>query len=980
MTDVHDLKQRLAGQPVERLIEELIATSRKLDAVSQELRAADAERRALRQALEEKRDAAREVASRDQAILGSMSEGLVVFDLQGNVLEMNPAGLRLHALESVAETQKHLYEFTSGFDVSDLDGNSLDADDWPLGRVLRGETLAGLELRVRNARGEQAIWSYNGGLVYDAGGNPFVGILTIRDVTAQKTAEAEQERLLTENREQRDFLRGLLHAVPLGIAVVGGPEHRFELANIEHYALARERDTGLMGKTLAEAYPELAPDAARAIEKVYRTGRAVHIREHKAVVEPGGQVGYWNIDYVPLPDENGGAERVMILIRDVTDEVLARQRIEELAAQAQQQADEMDAIFEAMVEAVIVYDASDRPIRANRAARVGYGPALDGRDRPEIIRLLNLRHLDGRPAALEDSPVDRALRGETVQGALFLFAHAQGGDRVMSANAAPLKQDTGPAGAVVVWHDVTSQMQAQQKIEELAARARQQAQELDAVFESMVEAVMVYDAHGTLVSINRAARELCGIGDIGATLPDLAQRLQARHPDGRPLEVEETVASRALHGRPTHGMPLLLIGADGQERAVVASGAPLRQNGSPGGAVVVWHDVSEQSRVQAALAAERARLKALVDNAPEGILLADEQGCIVLANPAAERMYVRRLPMGESCESFARVQIYHPDGTPWDPPALPLTRSALNGETWTEVEQVIILPDGERRSVLASTAPIHDEQGRVTGAVGVFQDVTEQVAVRETLRRRNEELQALTAELEAYDYTVAHDLKNPLSMIVGSADLLSGVLAHVEGEGPRRMVRNILEGTRRMNDIVESLLLLAGTRSGEVRVEAVDMAGVVARVCRGLEPEIERVEAGLHVAENLPAALGYAPWIESVWTNYLSNALKYGGQPPHLEIGYGLEKPAPGAGRAKMIRYWVRDRGPGLTEEEQAQLFVPFSRLDRPEKLGHGLGLALVRRIVHKLGGEVGVDSVAGEGCTFWFTLPRAGKPPATSG
>ncbi len=980
MTDVHDLEQRLASQPVERLVEELIATARKLDAVSEELRAADAERLALRQALDEKRHAARDVASRDQAILGSMSEGLVVFDLEGKVLEMNPAGLRLHGLGSVAETQKHLHEFSSGFVVSDLEGHALDTNDWPLGRVLRGETLTGLELRVRNARGEQGVWSYNGGLIHDRDGNPFLGILTIRDVTAQKAAEAEQERLLTENRDQRDFLRGLLQAVPLGIAVVGGPEHRFELANIENYALAQQPGTGLMGITLAEAYPELAPEATRAIEKVYRTGRAVHVREYRAAMQPGGQKGYWNVDYVPLPDGNGGVERVMILVRDVTDEVLARQRIEELAAQAQQQADEMDAIFEEMVEAVIVYDASDRPARANRAARVAYGPALQGRDRPEIIRLLNLRHLDGRRVALEDSPVDRALRGETVQGEHFLFAHAQGGDRVMSANAAPLKQEKGPGGAVVVWHDVTSQMQAQQKIEELAARARQQAQELDAVFEAMVEAVMVYDPNGTLIATNRAARDLYGLDHVGASLPDLARRLQARHPDGRPLEVEETAGSRALHGQATHGMPVRLTGADGQERAVVASGAPLRQNGGPAGAVVVWHDVSEQSRVQAALAAERARLKALVDNAPEGIVLADEQGRIVLANPAAEGMYVRRLPTGESDESFARMQIYHPDGRPWDPQTLPLTRSARDGETWSEVEEVILLPDGQRRSLLANTAPIRDDQGRVAGAVGVFQDVTEQVAVRDALRRRNEELQVLTAELEAYDYTVAHDLKNPLSMIVGSADLLSGVLARVEGEGPQRMVKNILEGTRRMNDIVESLLLLAGTRSDEVRVEALDMAGIVDQACRSLEPEIERAEAGLHVAEDLPAALGYAPWIESVWTNYLSNALKYGGQPPHLEIGYELETPAPGAGRTEMIRYWVRDRGPGLTEEEQARLFVPFSRLDRPEKLGHGLGLALVRRIVHKLGGQVGVKSVAGEGCTFWFTLPRADKPPATSG
>lgn len=979
MTDVHDLEQRLASQPVDRLVQELVATTRKLEAVSEELRAADAERLALRRALEEKRDAARGAASRDQAILGSLNEGLVVFDLQGNVLEMNPAGLRLHGLESIDQVQKHLYEFTPGFEVSDLEGNALDLDDWPLGRVLRGETLAGLELRVRNVRGEQGVWSFNGGLVRDQDGSPYLGILTIRDVTAQKAAEAERERLLLENRDQRDFLRGLLQAVPLWIAVVSGPEHRFELANIEQYAIAGQPGMGVIGKTLAETYPGIAHEAARAIAKVYRSGRPVHVREHKATMQPGGPEGYWNVDYVPLLDENGGVERVMLLIRDVTDEVLNRQRIEELAAQAQQQAGEMDAIFESMIEAVIVYDESDRPVRANRAAREAYGPALNGRDRPEIIRLLNLRHLDGRPVRLEESPVDRALRGETVQGALFLFAHAQGGDCVMRANAAPLKREKGTGGAVIVWHDVTDQMQAQQKIEELAARARQQAQELDAVFEAMVEAVMVYDADGNLIATNRAARELYGLDHAGIRLPDVVQRLQARHPDGRPLGVEETAASQALSGQATYGLSMHLTGVDGQERAVVASGAPLHHNGSPAGAVVVWHDVSEQSRVQAALAAERARLKAIVENAPEAIVLADEQGRIILANPAAERMYVRRLPGEEGCEYYDRVQVYHPDGTPWDPRTLPLTRSALAGETWTEVEELIISPDGQRRTLMTNTAPIHDDQGRVTGAVGVFQDVTDQVAVRETLRRRNEELQALTAELEAYDYTVAHDLKNPLSMIVGSADLLSGVLAHVEGEGPRRMVRNILEGTRRMNDIVESLLLLAGTRGDEVRIEAVDMVAIVDQVRRSLEPEIERTGAELHVVEDLPAALGYAPWIESVWTNYLSNALKYGGQPPYVEIGYEVEKPAPGAGcPLEMIRYWVRDRGPGLTEEEQAQLFVPFSRLDRPDKLGHGLGLALVRRIVHKLGGQVGVDSVVGKGCTFWFTLPRADKPPAT--
>jgi PAS domain S-box-containing protein len=975
MTDVQDLEQRLAGQPVELLVKELIAAHQKLDAVSEELRVANADRLALRHALEEKRDTAQEVISREAAILASLSEGLVVFDLKGNVLAMNAAALRLHGFGIDAEARKHLYEFASGFELRDLDGRPLASDDWPLGRVLRGDRLAGLEVQVRNATNDETcVFSYSGGLIYDQDGRAFLGILTVRDVTVQKAAEAEQNRILTENRQQRDFLEGLLQAVPQAIAVVSGPEHRFELANTEYYSVPGLPSAKLVGSTLAEVFPELTPDVAQAIQKVYRTGLAVHVREYEAALEPGGPQRYWNADYLPLRDDHGKLERVLILIREVTDEVLARRRIEELATQAQQQADELDAMFEAMVEAVIVYDEFDRPVKANRAARVAYGPALEGRDRPEIIRLLNLRHLDGRHVSLEESPVDRALRGETVQGALFLFAHAQGGDRIMSANAAPLSTGDRPRGAVAVWHDVTAQMQAQQKIEELAARARQQAQELDAVFEAIVEAVMVYDADSMLISVNRAAREVYGLDETGSRLADVARRIEARHPDGRPMDLEETAAAQALRGRAVYGTPMLVTGADGQARSVVASGAPLHQNGSPAGAVIVWHDVTEQAQTLAALAAEQARLQALVENAPEGIVLADEQARIVLTNPAADRMYVRPVPIGQAYETHTEMKISHPDGTAWAPRDLPLTRSALHGETWTEVEQLILLPDGQRRSLLANTAPIRDAEGHVTGAVGVFQDITEQVTVRETLRRQNEELQALTAELEAYDYTVAHDLKNPLSMIVGSADLLSGVLPYLEGERPRRMLTNILEGTRRMNDIVESLLLLAGTRSDEVRVEAVDMAAVLARVCRGLEPEIARTGAGLRLAEGWPVALGYAPWVESVWTNYVSNGLKYGGHYPHLELGFDLDEPAPHAvplGR-KMVRYWVRDQGGGLTEEEQQRLFVPFSRLDRPEKPGHGLGLALVRRIVEKLGGQVGVESRAGEGSTFWFTLPRA--------
>jgi signal transduction histidine kinase len=114
-------------------------------------------------------------------------------------------------------------------------------------------------------------------------------------------------------------------------------------------------------------------------------------------------------------------------------------------------------------------------------------------------------------------------------------------------------------------------------------------------------------------------------------------------------------------------------------------------------------------------------------------------------------------------------------------------------------------------------------------------------------------------------------------------------------------------------------------------------------------------------------ALGYAPWLEEVWANYISNAIKYGGQPPLVELGADSLP-------SSQVRFWVRDNGPGLKPEEQERLFTPFTRLDQARARGHGLGLSIVRRIVEKLNGSVGVESqtIPGKGCTFWFTLKQA--------
>jgi two-component system sensor histidine kinase/response regulator len=108
--------------------------------------------------------------------------------------------------------------------------------------------------------------------------------------------------------------------------------------------------------------------------------------------------------------------------------------------------------------------------------------------------------------------------------------------------------------------------------------------------------------------------------------------------------------------------------------------------------------------------------------------------------------------------------------------------------------------------------------------------------------------------------------------------------------------------------------------------------------------------------------VGHGPWVEEVWVNYLSNAIKYGGRPPRVELNAAIQSDG-------MVCFWVRDNGPGIALDEQIRLFEPFTRLDHIRAGGHGLGLSVVRHIVEKLGGQVGVSSAPGQGSMFSFTL-----------
>ena len=271
--------------------------------------------------------------------------------------------------------------------------------------------------------------------------------------------------------------------------------------------------------------------------------------------------------------------------------------------------------------------------------------------------------------------------------------------------------------------------------------------------------------------------------------------------------------------------------------------------------------------------------------------------------------------------------------------------------------------------VWESSTPRHFTEGEI--AMG--QTLVHQAAITidnarlvGMLRQRTIELQSRNEELDAFAHTVAHDLKGPLNSLIGFSCFLKLKFAEMSDQEIRGDLQTIEQSGQKMNTIIDELLILASVRQMEkVKMEPLNMARIVADAQERLSEMIAEHQAEIVVNDNWPVVLGRGQWVEEVWVNYVSNALKYGGRPPRVDLGATEQEDG-------TARFWVRDNGPGLTSEEQSQLFVPFTRLDQARAKGHGLGLSIVRRIVEKMGGQVSVESQVGQGTIFAFVLPIA--------
>ena len=375
---------------------------------------------------------------------------------------------------------------------------------------------------------------------------------------------------------------------------------------------------------------------------------------------------------------------------------------------------------------------------------------------------------------------------------------------------------------------------------------------------------------------------------------------------------------------------------------------------------VLFNDITARRRA----AETESRLAAIVEHSSDAILSIDLDATIRSWNHGAERLYGYT-----SGEAIGRtVSMLIPADRENEEPRI-LDR-IKRSETVQHYETVRRRKDGTLIDVSLTVSPLKDPLGRVVGASKVARDITERVRARELLERtvaeRTAQLRETVSELEAFSYSIAHDMRAPLRAMNGYARFLERDFAAHLPENGQHFLRRIALGAGRLDRLITDVLNYSKISRGEMPLEKVDIEKLAREIVETY-PNLRDSGATVVVEGPIPAVLGNTAGLTQSISNLLSNAVKFVAPGTKASVRISGER------RSEIVRFSVADNGIGIDEEGRHRIFRLFQRLNLASEFeGTGIGLTIARKAVERMNGKIGVDSTPGLGSVFWIELPPA--------
>ncbi|HSI83487.1 MAG: PAS domain S-box protein [Candidatus Methylacidiphilales bacterium] len=387
----------------------------------------------------------------------------------------------------------------------------------------------------------------------------------------------------------------------------------------------------------------------------------------------------------------------------------------------------------------------------------------------------------------------------------------------------------------------------------------------------------------------------------------------------------------------------------------------LDQHGKPTQYVAIRADITTRKEMEDALRESESRFRTMADSIPQLAWMAEANGYLVWYN---KRWYEYTGKTPEETEGWGWQSVHHPDTLLT---VMEKWRASLAlGEPF-EMEFPLRRRDGRFFPFLTRVQPMRDAEGRIVRWFGTNTDITDIKQAEERLEQRvaqrTAELESANKELEAFSYSVSHDLRSPLRAIDGFSQAILEDCADLLPIESREDLMTVRQAAQKMGVLIDDLLKFSRLSRAPLNRSEVDMEKMVRGILYELKPEHAGRAIEISI-ESLPSCSADAPLLHQVWVNLISNAIKYTKKVPaaRIEIGFSAKE--------KGDAYFVRDNGAGFSMKYAGKLFGVFQRLHRQEEYeGTGVGLAIVQRILLRHGGIIWAEAEVNRGATFYFNL-----------